>query len=150
MACSTCSAATLSVASSSSRFSFSRAQCAPVSARLIAPRVAFRVPASSRSMSSNATGRPIYWKSSATGNCGGWSNDQSSSGVSQRMQADWVSRGMWFPVDVEETAQEYTFVGDVPGLGKNDIKVHCVCETSKLWQCSLHVHWVQYDSLALS
>ena len=32
---------------------------------------------------------------------------------------------MWFPVDVEETAQEYTFVADVPGLGKNDIKVDC-------------------------
>jgi len=30
---------------------------------------------------------------------------------------------MWFPVDVEETAQQYTFVADVPGLGKNDIKV---------------------------
>lgn len=30
---------------------------------------------------------------------------------------------MWFPVDLEETAQEYTFVADVPGLGKNDIKV---------------------------
>ena len=30
---------------------------------------------------------------------------------------------MWFPVDVEETAEQYTFVADVPGLGKNDIKV---------------------------
>lgn len=30
---------------------------------------------------------------------------------------------MWFPVDVEETSEEYTFVADVPGLGKNDIKV---------------------------
>ena len=30
---------------------------------------------------------------------------------------------MWFPVDVEETAQQYTFVADVPGLGKSDIKV---------------------------
>lgn len=30
---------------------------------------------------------------------------------------------MWFPVDVIETAQQYTFVADVPGLGKNDIKV---------------------------
>ena len=34
-----------------------------------------------------------------------------------------ASNNMWFPVDVEETAQQYTFVADVPGLGKNDIKV---------------------------
>lgn len=49
------------------------------------------------------------------------------SGSGQRSFEKWaeqVSRNMWFPVDVEETAQEYTFVADVPGLGKNDIKVY--------------------------
>lgn len=38
--------------------------------------------------------------------------------------AEQASNNMWFPVDVIETAQQYTFVADVPGLGKNDIKVH--------------------------
>ena len=37
--------------------------------------------------------------------------------------AEQASNSMWFPVDVEETAQEYSFVADVPGLGKKDIKV---------------------------
>ena len=40
-----------------------------------------------------------------------------------RKWAEQTSNNMWFPVDVEETAQQYTFVADVPGLGKNDIKV---------------------------
>ena len=40
-----------------------------------------------------------------------------------REWAEQASNNMWFPVDVEETAQQYTFVADVPGLGKNDIKV---------------------------
>ncbi|KAL0038808.1 hypothetical protein WJX79_008656 [Trebouxia sp. C0005] len=37
--------------------------------------------------------------------------------------AEQATNNMWFPVDVEETAEQYTFVADVPGLGKNDIKV---------------------------
>jgi len=60
-----------------------------------------------------------------SGACGP-SYNQRWSGSGQRSFEKWaeqVSRNMWFPVDVEETAQEYTFVADVPGLGKNDIKV---------------------------
>lgn len=41
--------------------------------------------------------------------------------------AEQASNNLWFPVDVEETAEEYRFVADVPGLGKNDIKVSFGC-----------------------
>ena len=60
-----------------------------------------------------------------TGSCGP-SYNQRWRGSDQRSFAKWAeqaSNNMWFPVDVEETAQHYTFVADVPGLGKNDIKV---------------------------
>ena len=46
--------------------------------------------------------------------------------VSFEKWAEQAGNNMWFPVDVEETAEEYTFVADVPGLGKNDIKVRCL------------------------
>ena len=60
-----------------------------------------------------------------TGACGPAYN-QRWRGSNQRSFEKWAEQAnnnMWFPVDVEETAQEYTFVADVPGLGKNDIKV---------------------------
>lgn len=60
-----------------------------------------------------------------TGACGP-SYNQRWRGSGQRSFEKWAEQAnnnMWFPVDVEETAQEYTFVADVPGLGKNDIKV---------------------------
>lgn len=49
--------------------------------------------------------------------------------------AEQASNNMWFPVDVIEEAQQYTFVADIPGLGKNDIKVcwstrPCCCNSS--------------------
>ncbi|KAL3141935.1 hypothetical protein ABBQ32_004585 [Trebouxia sp. C0010 RCD-2024] len=59
------------------------------------------------------------------GACGP-SYNQRWRGSGQRSFEKWaeqVSRNMWFPVDVEETAEVYTFVADVPGLGKDDIKV---------------------------
>lgn len=59
-----------------------------------------------------------------TGACGP-SYNQRWRGSRQRSFENWTEQtdNMWFPVDLEETAQEYTFVADVPGLGKNDIKV---------------------------
>lgn len=66
------------------------------------------------------------WGSSA-GACGPMYSQRWRSGPNvQRSFDKWAeqaSNNMWFPVDVEESAQEYTFVADVPGLGKNDIKV---------------------------
>lgn len=65
-------------------------------------------------------GNPVIGACSPSYNQRGWR------GSGQRSFEKWaeqVSKNMWFPVDVEETAQEYTFVADVPGLGKNDIKV---------------------------
>ena len=54
---------------------------------------------------------------------------------------------MWFPVDVEETAQEYSFVADVPGLVKKDIKVH---DASTLVKQFLHLKAdFSTDSVAL-
>lgn len=108
-----------------------------------------------------------------TGTCGP-SYNQRWRGSGQRSFEKWAEQAnnnMWFPVDVEETAQEYTFVADVPGLGKNDIKVlfsgclldldaptclamyaiyaHLVCVAELLHYCLLYVESV-YGSQELT
>lgn len=125
-----CSAALASTSTTYSRASSCRSQHAPVVAKASAGLVASRLPSCSRSVSakaySNCGNARMYgtW-SPVIGACGP-SYNQRWRGSGQRSFEKWaeqVSRNMWFPVDVEETAEVYTFVADVPGLGKDDIKV---------------------------
>ena len=86
-------------------------------------------------------------RSLADGNCwgptvvgcgpsyGGWNRRQGGQRSFEKW-AEQASNSMWFPVDVEETSEEYTFVADVPGLGKNDIKVCCISAVVCFCICS--------------
>ena len=108
-----------------------KARSAPILVAPVSRLVAFRLPPTPRSVSAGAT----YgnWNP-MTGACGPAYN-QRWRGSGQRSFKKWAEQAnnnMWFPVDVEETAQEYTFVADVPGLGKNDIKVHRLKSTVAL------------------
>lgn len=79
-----------------------------------------------------------------TGGCGS-SYNQRWRGSGQRsvaMWADQANNSLWVPVDFEETAQHYTFVADVPGLGKNDVKVSCIA----LWLWALEVPCAVFDT----
>lgn len=113
-----------------------RAQRTPVLARPAARLAAFRLPSTSRSLALKAT-TGFCWGPMA-GACGP-SYHQRWRGSGQRsfaMWADQARNSLWVPVDVEETAEQYTFVADVPGLGKNDVKVHCIA----LWLGRLRCH----------
>lgn len=125
--------ATVSSVSSLAAMSAARTS-APVSrqhvcifARPVAKPAAFRLQSNARSLEARSTYRNCW----STGACGPTYQQQWRSGPNmQRSFEKWAEQAtnnMWFPVDVEETAQQYTFVADVPGLGKNDIKVHCLC-----------------------
>lgn len=108
------------------RSSAVRAQRAPVLVRPAARLVASRLPSTSRSLALKAT-NGFCWEP-MTGACGPPFNQRwrGSGQRSSAMWADQANNSLWVPVDVEETAQHYTFVADVPGLGKNDVKVHCI------------------------
>ncbi|KAL3143042.1 hypothetical protein ABBQ38_003318 [Trebouxia sp. C0009 RCD-2024] len=96
---------------------------APLLAKPVARLVAFRLPPNCRPVSARAAYRTCW--DPMTSACGP-SYNQRWRGSGQRSYEKWTEQArdsMWFPVDVEETAQEYTFEADVPGLGKNDIKV---------------------------
>ncbi|KAL3138379.1 hypothetical protein ABBQ32_006181 [Trebouxia sp. C0010 RCD-2024] len=117
-----------SVISKSALTTFHRASTpkpchAPVLATPVASLVAFRLPPNCRPVSARAAYR-TSWDPMISA-CGP-SDNQRWRGSGQRSYGKWTEQArdsMWFPVDVEENAQEYTFVADVPGLGKNDIKV---------------------------
>ena len=132
MASVTASTTSVSASASFNRPTVARARYASVLATPVSRLVAFRLPSSSRSTYAKATYSNSW--NSVTGACGpshnqmiGW---RRSGQRSFEKWAEQANNNMWFPVDVEETAQEYTFVADVPGLDKNDIKVvlgksHC-------------------------
>lgn len=123
MACVTSVATTVCASTTLNRATAVRARNAPVLVTPVSRLVAFRLPSTPRSIAARAT-YGNGWNP-MTGACGP-SYNQRWRGSGQRSFEKWAEQAnnnMWFPVDVEETAQEYTFVADVPGLGKNDIKV---------------------------
>jgi len=123
MACVTSVATTTSTSTSFNRATAVRARNARIVVTPTSRLVAFRLPSTPRSVGARATYSNSW--NPMSGACGP-SYSQRWRGSGQRSFEKWAEQAnnnMWFPVDVEETAQEYTFVADVPGLGKNDIKV---------------------------
>lgn len=125
MASATASTVSFSAAATTARTSTSRLPtCVHAFARSTVRPAGFRLhhnrPNLAKAVNSGCWG--------SAGNCGPSMNYRrwASGPNMQRSFNKWAeqaSNNMWFPVDVEETAQQYTFVADVPGLGKNDIKV---------------------------
>ena len=126
MACATASTVFASANAISARASASRPQpCVHIFARPSFRPTGFRNQQLNRANLAKAVNSGCW---GPVGVCGPSTNYRrwTSSPDMQRSFDKWAeqaSNNMWFPVDVEETAQQYTFVADVPGLGKNDIKV---------------------------
>ena len=126
MACATASTALASTTATALRSSAARPQpCVHVFARPLFRSAGFRSQQLNRANLAKAVNSGCW---GPVGVCGpSTSYRRWTSGPDMQRSFDkWAeqaSNNMWFPVDVEETAQQYTFVADVPGLGKNDIKV---------------------------
>ncbi len=126
MACATISSASVSAAIKSARISAPASrQHVCIFARPASKPVACRLQSNSRVVIARGGYGNNCWNA---GDCRpAYNQRQWRSGPNmQRSFEKWAEQAtnnMWFPVDVEETAEQYTFVADVPGLGKNDIKV---------------------------
>ena len=126
MVCATMSSASVSAATKSTRtFAPASRQHVCILARPASKPAACRLQPNTRSVIARGMYGNNCWN---TGDCRpAYNQRQWRSGPNmQRSFEKWAEQAthnMWFPVDVEETAEQYTFVADVPGLGKNDIKV---------------------------